>query len=145
MLCCSPPFTLCPEYMEHGSLRDVLWNDTFPLNGEFLLAILQDISQGLRFLHSVSPKIVHGDLKASNCLVDRRFRVKLSDFGLGRRYVSGVVGSPLWMAPELLNGTGKNSCESDMFALGILFYESESAWYISMICVVHLTTPTTPP
>lgn len=110
--------------MEHGSLRDILSNDTFALSSDMLLPMLQDISRGLTYLHSFSSPIVHGDLKASNCLVDRRFHLKISDFGLGQYRAIGSIGSPLWMAPELLRGETSNTPQSDMYSLGILFYES---------------------
>lgn len=110
--------------MEHGSLRDILTNETFALASEILLPMLQDIAKGLHFLHSFSPQIIHGDLKASNCLVDRRFHVKIADFGLGQFHKIGSAGSPAWMAPELLRGESSNTAQSDMFSLGILFYES---------------------
>ena len=59
--------------MDHGSLYDVLHNETIPLEAETALSILQDISQGMRFLHAASPhQIIHGDLKAQNILVDSR-------------------------------------------------------------------------
>ena len=32
------------------------------LEGELLLPILQDISQGVRFLHAADPQVIHGDL-----------------------------------------------------------------------------------
>lgn len=51
------------EYMEHGSLYDLLHNETMVIDGELLVPILQDISQGLRFLHSADPQVLHGDLK----------------------------------------------------------------------------------
>ena len=50
--------------MDHGSLYDVLHNETVDLIGENILPILRDIASGVRFLHSASPQIVHGDLKA---------------------------------------------------------------------------------
>ena len=55
---------LVMEYMEHGSLYDLLHNETMVLEGDLLLQILCDISQGVRFLHSADPKVIHGDLKA---------------------------------------------------------------------------------
>jgi len=73
---------LVMEYMNHGSLYDILHNETMILEGSMLLEILCDISQGVRFLHSFDPKIVHCDLKANNILVDSRFRAKVADFGL---------------------------------------------------------------
>jgi len=63
--------------MEHGSLWDILHNETMYIEGEIVLPILQDISQGMRFLHSATPPVIHGDLKAANILVDSRFRAKV--------------------------------------------------------------------
>jgi serine/threonine protein kinase len=48
------------EYMDYGSLHDLLKNDTMAINGEIILPILRDISQGVRFLHSADPQVVHG-------------------------------------------------------------------------------------
>jgi len=48
------------EYMDHGSLRDMLSNETMVLEGEQILPILSDISQGLRFLHAAKPQCIHG-------------------------------------------------------------------------------------
>lgn len=50
---------LVMEYMSHGSLRDLLNNQTMELAGETLLPVLIDIAQGMNFLHSASPAIVH--------------------------------------------------------------------------------------
>ena len=51
---------LIMEYMHHGSLYDILHNETMVIEGEILIPILRDISQGVRFLHSAEPKVVHG-------------------------------------------------------------------------------------
>ena len=56
---------LVMELMEHGSLWDLLHNETMILDGDLLLPILRDISQGVRFLHAADPQVVHGDLKVS--------------------------------------------------------------------------------
>ena len=69
---------LVMEYMETGSLRDLLSNQTFPLDAEQTLPLIRDIMQGLRFIHSSNPSIVHGDLKSSNVLVDGNFRAKIA-------------------------------------------------------------------
>ena len=51
---------LVMEYMDYGSLHDLLKNNTMAIDGEIILPILRDISQGVRFLHSAVPHVVHG-------------------------------------------------------------------------------------
>jgi len=48
------------EYMEYGSLHDLLRNETMALSGEIILQISRDVAQGLRFLHSSRPPLLHG-------------------------------------------------------------------------------------
>lgn len=53
-------------------------NPRILLNLEFYL----EFSQGLSYLHDSSPFRYHGNLKPTNCLIDSRWNLKLSDFGL---------------------------------------------------------------
>jgi len=114
---------LVMEYMDHGSLYDLLHNQTLEIEGEIVLPILRDIAQGVRFLHAADPKVVHGDLKAQNILVDSKFRAKVADFGLSQKKQIGATGTPLWMAPELLRGESENTAMSDVYSFGIILYE----------------------
>jgi len=114
---------LVMELMDHGSLYDVIHNETMVLEGEIILQILQDISQGVRFLHAASPQVIHGDMKAANVLVDSRFRAKVADFGLSQKRQIGSTGTPYWMAPELLNLESGNSGATDVYSFGIILYE----------------------
>lgn len=91
---------LVMEYMDHGSLYDILHNKTFVLEGDCILPILRDVARGVRFLHAADPQVIHGDMKAANILVDSRFRAKVTDFGLSAKKSIGATGTPLWMAPE---------------------------------------------
>ena len=84
---------LVMEYMHHGSLYDILHNPIMVLEGDMLLQILCDITQGVRFLHACKPQVIHCDLKASNILVDSRFRAKVADFRLSARSGSGSAGT----------------------------------------------------
>ena len=111
------------EYLEHGSLYDLLHNETMVLEGDLLLPILRDISQGVRFLHAADPQVIHGDLKAANILVDRSFRAKVADFGLSQKKHLGGTGTPFWMAPELLRNESSNTTSSDVYSFGIILYE----------------------
>jgi len=93
---------LVMEYMDYGSLYDVLHNDTMPFEGDLLLPILRDIAQGIRFLHAADPQVIHGDLKAANILIDCKFRAKVADFGLSMKEKLGRL------AP--LSGWHQSSC-----------------------------------
>jgi len=70
---------LVMEFMDHGSLYDLLHNETMNIEGELVLPILRDIVQGIRFLHAATPAVIHGDLKAQNVLVDIKLRAKVSE------------------------------------------------------------------
>ncbi|XP_063399957.1 atrial natriuretic peptide receptor 1-like [Mytilus trossulus] len=69
------------EYYRKGTLEDLLYNDTITLDWTFRLSLLKDIAKGMKYLHSSALKY-HGSLRSSNCVVDGRFVVKISDFGL---------------------------------------------------------------
>ena len=116
---------LVMELMEHGSLQNMLQNQSLEIDGELIHPMLQNVIQGMRFLHASQPVIVHGDLKSANVLVDRNFRAKVTDFGLARKGGRGRTksrGTPYWIAPEVLNGE-ENTPASDVYAFGIMLWE----------------------
>mmetsp|Transcript_15570 Transcript_15570/g.23324 ORF Transcript_15570/g.23324 Transcript_15570/m.23324 type:complete len:622 (-) Transcript_15570:166-2031(-) len=114
---------LVMEFMQHGSLYDLLHNNTLIIEGNFVLPILRDIAQGIRFLHAAMPQVIHGDLKSQNVLVDSKFRAKVADFGLSQKKKVGSTGTPFWMAPELLRRECENSSMTDVYSFGIILYE----------------------
>ncbi|KDQ50010.1 hypothetical protein JAAARDRAFT_609550 [Jaapia argillacea MUCL 33604] len=94
--------------------------------------LLHEASLGLRYLHR--NKIIHGDLKGCNILVDEHGTACLSDFGLSRvREISksnsarttrnGPGGTFPWMAPECMIGATLGNTRSDMYSFGMTIYE----------------------
>jgi serine/threonine protein kinase len=80
-----------------------------------------DIASAVEYLHSLSPAIIHRDLKTHNVLRSSNGSYKLCDFGLVRNRNS-AAGTPAYMAPELLEG--KNFTKSvDCYALGVVIWE----------------------
>lgn len=75
------PARLVTEYCPRGSLQDILEDDDIELEWNFRHSLIHDIVKGMAFIHQ-SELRTHGNLKSSNCVVDGRFVLKLTDFGL---------------------------------------------------------------
>ncbi|CAB9520615.1 Ephrin type-B receptor 3 (Fragment) [Seminavis robusta] len=119
-----PEPMLVLEYCEHGSLYGLLHNETVSLEGEVILPILRDLANGIRFLHTSSPAIIHGDLKSQNVLVTSGMRCKVADFGLSQKAKNAKArGTPYFMAPELLRGETPCTTESDIYSVGLVLWE----------------------
>ncbi|XP_074681495.1 guanylyl cyclase C [Strix aluco] len=111
------------EYCERGSLRDVL-NDkiSYPdgtfMDWEFKISVMYDIAKGMSYLHS-SKTEVHGRLKSSNCVVDNRMVVKITDFGCNSIL---PPRKDLWTAPEHLRHADVSQ-KGDVYSYGIIAQE----------------------
>ncbi|KAF3679494.1 putative serine/threonine-protein kinase WNK7 [Capsicum annuum] len=100
----------------------------------------RQILEGLSFLHSQSPKIVHRDIKCDNVFVDNSGRrVILGDFGLAVRVMEGNLviekepkGTPAFMAPECYDGEHNELV--DMYSFGMCLLEMVTGEYPYMEC-----------
>jgi len=78
--------------------------------------------------HMHTKRIMHRDLKPANIFIDSEGALKLGDLGLGRAMSSQTleaysrVGTPLYMSPEVLDGSGYDT-KSDVWSLGCIAYE----------------------
>jgi mitogen-activated protein kinase kinase kinase len=119
------------EYISGGSLRGIL-SEFGPLEMELLPKAMRQLLEGLQYLHSRSPPVVHRDIKSANVLVGQDFCLKLADFGCSKRddittsYTT--TGSVLWMAPEVIRGNqGGHGRKADIWSLGCVFIEMATA------------------
>jgi serine/threonine protein kinase len=81
-LCPDEPNTaVVTELSIRGSLRDLLENEKINIDWNFRYSMMTDIIEGMVFLHN-SQIEYHGRLKSTNCVVDGRFMVKITDYGL---------------------------------------------------------------
>jgi hypothetical protein len=86
------------------------------------LRMALDVADGLSAL--AREGLAHGDIKPGNIVLDRDGNAKLVDFGLSgmtRRFGGVLVGTPHYIAPELLRG-GTDSNRSDIYSLGATLY-----------------------
>ncbi|XP_021915449.1 atrial natriuretic peptide receptor 1-like isoform X2 [Zootermopsis nevadensis] len=135
--CVDPPHAcLLTEYCPKGSLQDILENEQFKLDWMFRYSLMHDIVKGMSYLHSSDVKS-HGSLKSSNCVVDSRFVLKITDFGLHGLRCSGEDADDkdsyaywhkqLWTAPELLRMGSQRPPEGtqkgDIYSFGIIVHE----------------------
>lgn len=131
--CLEPPnMCIITEYCPRGSLQDLMESDGITLDWMFRYSLIADIVKGMAFLHN-SVIVSHGNLKSSNCVVDSRFVLKITDYGLQSLRTSSFpedthayFARKLWSAPELLrmecpppSGTQK----ADVYSFGVILQE----------------------
>ncbi|XP_071139405.1 atrial natriuretic peptide receptor 1-like isoform X4 [Mytilus edulis] len=133
--CIDPPnMCIITEYCQKGSLQDVLENEQIKLDWMFRYSLMQDILRGLSYLHSSDIRS-HGNLKSTNCVVDGRFVLKITDFGLHAfrskeedtdKESYAYYQSLLWTAPELLrmhNRPPEGTSRCDVYSFAIICQE----------------------
>ncbi|KAG8943218.1 hypothetical protein FRC00_011306, partial [Tulasnella sp. 408] len=124
----STPMILTP-LSENGNARSYRSRNLVP--GLILGHQLFEIVLGVEFLHKEA-KIVHGDLKGANILINSKTSPQIADFGLAKMteniygHREFIGGTAQWMAPELLDRSGYLTYASDIYSLGMTLYE---LWY----------------
>jgi polo-like kinase 1 len=137
------------EYLKHDNIvnqkEHFIYNDTQYLIFEFCenrdLSYLIDKRKKLKeievqyyitqliqaLIHLHDRNIVHRDLKLGNIFLTGKMELKLGDFGLAKKLsfrdekISEMVGTPAYMAPEILENKGY-SLEVDIWSLGVIMY-----------------------
>ena len=86
------------------------------------LSILNDVSLGLRHLHSKNPPIVHCDLTPNNILLGGHLEAKITDFGIGKLLNSNTrtpkIAMLPFMPPEALDACPIYAPSFDVFSFG---------------------------
>jgi hypothetical protein len=116
---------LCMDFVRGQTLEGVLRTQgTFGAMEAALVG--QDVCRALGAVHQAG--LVHRDIKAKNVMREETGRIVLMDFGTGREVRAlqegqghDMSGTPLYMAPEVLDGAPA-SIQSDIYSVGVLLY-----------------------
>ncbi|XBI76711.1 hypothetical protein VPH35_069928 [Triticum aestivum] len=119
------------EFISKGSLHDILHNSYIKvdLSLDARLSIAAQSADGLAYMHSkANIKILHGDVKPANILLDDNFLPKISDFGISRlivrdkQHTGSVIGDMNYMDPIYLQ-EGLLTEKSDVYSFGVVILE----------------------
>ncbi|GKB43084.1 MAP3K epsilon protein kinase 1-like protein, partial [Tanacetum coccineum] len=115
------------EYVENGSLANMIKPRNFgPFPEPLVASYIAQVLEGLVYLHEQG--VVHRDIKGANILTTKEGLVKLADFGVAHKLIQGdinahsVVGTPYWMAPEVIEMSGVCAA-SDIWSVGCTVIE----------------------
>ena len=141
VLACHACFTvdeqlwLIMPYMDHGSCLHILrrmkrLGHQEGLPADWVRYILSEALKGVKYLHDQG--LIHRDIKAGNILVDSSGRVMVADFGvsgwlqedgMNKKNRNTFVGTPCWMAPEVMEQIEGYSYPADVWSIGITAME----------------------
>jgi len=129
------PF-LVMEYIDGQSMARLI-KTRIHLTASLCLPLFAQVTEGLAYAWETS-KVIHLDIKPDNLLLDKKYRVRIADFGLAgvpgqsrgglhSQLVSKgtVIGTPTYIAPELVeHGIAKADQRSDIYSLGATLYHA---------------------
>lgn len=116
------------EFVDGTDLAEIM--RTGGMTPQLTLMLLPQICHALEYAHSRG--IVHRDIKPANIMVTRRGEVKVTDFGLAKKFdqmnsfvtmTNMIMGTPEYAAPEQVDAHREVDHRADIYALGVMIYQ----------------------
>lgn len=113
------------DYCSGGSIRTLL--KAGKIEEKYSAVIMREVVVALQYIHKEG--IIHRDIKAANILVTNEGRVQLCDFGVAAQLTiaqvkrTSMIGTPYWMAPEVIQEGAPYDQKADIWSLGVTLYE----------------------
>lgn len=116
------------EYVEGTDLAEIM--RTGGMTPQLALLLLPQVCHALEYAHSRG--IVHRDIKPANIMVTRRGEVKVTDFGLAKKFdqmnsfvtmTNMIMGTPEYAAPEQVDAHREVDHRADIYSLGVMIYQ----------------------
>jgi serine/threonine protein kinase len=134
-ICLERELSIVTEYCGGDTVFNLLHEKRLvPLSWTQKMKIARDVAQGMAYLHSCNPPIIHRDLKSLNLLLmqpvqnsNDLIHVKITDFGVSRAWQPGIdmtgqMGTCHWMAPEVLLSQ-PYTISADVYSYGVVLWE----------------------
>ncbi|KAL6893462.1 hypothetical protein ACP4OV_007560 [Aristida adscensionis] len=122
---------LVTEYIENGSLANILFKDNIILQWKERFNIALGVAKGLAYLHHECLEwVIHCDVKPENILLDQNLEPKIADFGLSKllnrggsnQNISRVRGTIGYIAPEWISSL-QITAKVDVYSYGVVLLE----------------------
>ncbi|MBW0476180.1 hypothetical protein O181_015895 [Austropuccinia psidii MF-1] len=113
------------DYASGGSIRTLL--KPGKIDEKYAQLIIRETLIGMNYIHHQD--IIHRDIKSANILLTNSNRIVLCDFGIAaplqstNHKRSTFIGTPYWMAPEVITDGRLYDTKADIWSLGITLYE----------------------
>ena len=122
-------YFLAMEYVHGRTLEDIRIESPEIISLEFLIDTSIQLADAMDYAWE-NFQMTHGDIKPENLLIcDDGKTLKLADLGLANvnghagDEVESIMATPMYVAPELISGSGTRSVRSDIYSFGVMFYE----------------------
>lgn len=151
---------LVVPYLDCGSCLDIIERSYKQGLDEVVIAtVIKEVLKALEYIHKCGG--LHRDVKAGNIIIGSDGSVKLADFGLcghmprAKHWASHnwdepeVVGTPCWMAPEVVQHVNRYDAAADVWSLGITIIELAQGYvpwsHLSALDVLRRIVSSPPP